>query len=156
MRMPPANFSSIGLARLFGTVPADEPKSPPHGDPGDGPKSLPHAAHSVTAIIVGAVCGIVGLALLVASGWYAASWRRKTRILPESGQQPHENQGNDLAGDVRGGAVERVELQAQSASERPTHELGPPLVWTTELNATVERVELQSERPIHELGPPLA
>ncbi len=143
MRMPPANFSSTGLARLFGAVPADEPKT------------LPHAAHSETAIIVGAVCGIVGLALLVALGGYVASWWRKTRIHPESELQPHEFQGDDVAGDVRGGAVERVELQAQSASERPTHELGPPLVWTTDLIATVERVELQSEWPIHELGPPL-
>ena len=133
MRMPPDNFSSIGLARLFGADPDDEPTTPPHGDPGNEPKTPPPAAHSETAIIVGAVCGVVGLALLVALGGYAASWWRKTRIHHE--QQPHEIQGKDVGGDVRGGAVERVELPAQSASERPIPELGPPLVWTPQIYA---------------------
>ena len=113
MRMPPANFSSLGLARLFGAANPDGEPQPP-----------PHAARSKTAIIVGAVCGVVGLALLVALGGYAASrWRKarirpepeqppQTRTPPESEQPPHEIAGKDLGGDVREGAVEQVELHA--------------------------------------------
>ena len=130
MRMPPANFSSIGLARLFGADPDDEPKTPP--------RTPPHAAHSETAIIVGAVCGVLGLALLVASGGYAASWWRKTRIHPESEQPTHEIHRRDVGGDVGGGAVEPAELQAQWASERSTPELGPPLGWPAQMNAREE------------------
>ncbi len=126
MRMPPANFSSIGLARLFGADPDDEPKTPPHATP-------PHAQHSKTAIIAGSVSGVVGLALLVALIWYAATRLRKTRIHPESEQPHYEILGKQVGGDVRREAVEGVELQAYSGSERPIHELG--------------------ERPIPELGP---
>lgn len=120
MKMPPANFSSAGLARLFGAGPDDKPETPPH------------AAHSETVVILGVLCGLVSVALLVAVGWYAA-----TRIHHESEQQHHEIQGVNLTrihhlseqphhdipgvnagGHVRGGAVEPpVELQAHSASE---------------------------------------
>ena len=134
MRMPPNNFSSIGLARLFGA------------DPDDEPKTSPHAAHSETSVIVGAVFGVVGLALLIALGGCAASWWRKTRFHPESEHQPHEIHGRDVGGNGRGRAVERFESQAQSASERfelpaesgsegPIHELGPSMAWTTHIHA---------------------
>ena len=139
MRMPPTNFSSIGLARLFGAVPDDEPKTPPEDEPktppDDQPKTPPHATHSETAIIVGAVSGVVGLALLLALGGYTASWWRKNRIHPEFEQPHYEIQGKEIGRDVRGGAVERVDLQAHSPREQPIHELGPPLVWTTQTNA---------------------
>lgn len=101
MKMPPANFSSAGLARLFGAGPDDKPETPPH------------AAHSETVVILGVLCGLVSVALLVAVGWYAA-----TRIHHESEQQHHEIPGVNAGGHVRGGAVEPpVELQAHSASE---------------------------------------
>ena len=112
MRMPPANFSSIGLARLFGADPGGDPVGDPGANPDDKPTTPPHAAHSDTAIIVGAVCSVVGLGLLVALGGYAASRWRKTRIHPESEQPPHEIDGQDVGRNVRGGAIRRAELQA--------------------------------------------
>ena len=137
MKMPPTNFSSIGLARLFVADADDEPKTPPLKTPPPKippPKTPPHAAHSETAIIVGAVCGVVGLVLLVVLGEYAASWWRKTRIHPGSEQPPHEMQGRDVGGSVRREVVKWSELQAQSASERPMYELGPPRVWSAQIH----------------------
>ncbi len=147
MKMPPANFSSVGLARLFGAVPDDAPKTPPDDQPkvppndqpkippDDQPKALPHATHSETAIIVGAVSGVVGLALLLVLGRYKVSWWRKTRIHPESEQPHYEIQGKEIGRDIRGEAVECVDLQAYSASERPIHELGTAPEWTSQINA---------------------
>ena len=127
MKMPSTNFSSIGLARLFGADADNEPKTAPHAAYSEPKVNPPQAAHSETAIIVAAVCAVVGLALLVALGWYAASWWRKTRIHPESEQPHHEMQARDIGGGVRGEAVEPVELQVRSASERrPLYELGTP------------------------------
>ena len=117
MRMPPANFSSAGLARLFSADPDDKPESPPDV-PHDEPETPPHAPHSETAIVVGAVCGIVILALLVALRGYAASWwGGKARNHPETEQPSHEIQGVNLGGHVWGGFMEPVELHGQSASE---------------------------------------
>lgn len=128
MRMPPANFSSVGLARLFSADPDDEPESPPdvpHDEPEtppdvphDEPETPPHAPHGETAIVVGAVCGVVILALLVALRRYAASWwGSKTRNHPETEQPPHEIQGVSLGGHVWGRVMDPVELHGQSASE---------------------------------------
>ena len=124
MRKPPANFSSVGLARLFGADPDYEPETPPHVAH-DEPETPPHAPHSETAIVVGAVCGVVILALLVALAGYAASWwGGKTRNHPESELPSHEIQGVNLGGHVRGRVVEPVELQAPSAIDPAMHELG--------------------------------
>lgn len=117
MRVLPANFSSVGLARLFSTDPDDEPESPPDV-PHDEPERRPHAPHSETAIVVGAVCGVVILALLVAWRGYAASWwGGKTRNHPETEQPVHEIQGVNVGGHVWGRVMEPVELHGQSVSE---------------------------------------
>lgn len=129
MRSPAGNFSSIGLARLFGADPAYEPRTPP---PTYEPRTPPHAAHSETAIIVGAVCGVAGLALVVALGGYAASWWRKSRIHPGYEQSLHKILERDIDGNVRGGAVGGVELPTQSASGRSIPELGTSPVCATQ------------------------
>lgn len=99
--MPPSNFSQTGLARLFGFD--------FHEDTG----ICSNKAHKRTAIISGTVCGIVGLAIVVALGGYAA-WRwRKAQIPPE--EPVHEK---DVRSDVHGRVVEPVELPPTSTSEQ--------------------------------------
>ena len=110
IRRPTGNFSSTGLARLFGA------------DPEDAPRTSPHVAHSETSIIIGAVCGVGGLALVVALGWYAASWWRTTRIHPRD-HPPHEFVERGIGGNVPGGTVAPVELPQQSEIELPPQSL---------------------------------
>lgn len=107
MKMPPSNFSQIGLARVFGF------------DTDDSTEIPSSAAHSKTAIIAGTVCGITGLAM-VALGFYGFRLWRKRTAHPE--EQWHEK---DVVSDVHRVIVEPVELQANETSERPRRE-GPP------------------------------
>ncbi len=86
MKMPPSNFSQNGLARLFGLDLDTDTEAPSR------------TAHERTAIIAGTVCGVVGLAILVALGGYGA-WRwRKSHTHQE--EQVHEK---DVYSDVHGG-----------------------------------------------------
>ena len=106
--MPPSNFSQNGLARLFGLdLDTDtEPSS--------------HTAQRRTAIIAGPVCGVVGLAILVALGGSGA-WRwRKSHTHQE--EPVYEK---DVYPDVHGGVVEQVQLQSHSTTEQPRQEEGP-------------------------------
>lgn len=101
-KMPPSNFSQNGLALIFGLNLDDNTEAPSN------------TAHKKTAIIAGTVCGVVGLASLVALGGYAA-WRwRKAHKHPE--EQVYEK---DVRSDVHGGVVEQVQLQPHSTSEQP-------------------------------------
>ena len=103
--MPPSNFSQNGLARLFGLDLDNETEAPSN------------TAHKRTAIIAGTVCGVVGLAIVVALVCYAA-WRwRKSHKHPE--EQVYEK---DVCPDAHGGAVENVQSQPHSTSEQPRQE----------------------------------
>ena len=108
MKMPPSNFSQNGLARLFGLDLDTDTEAPSH------------TAHKRTAIIAGTVCGVVGLAILVALGGYG-TWRwRKSHTYQE--KPVYEK---DVYSDVHGGVVEGVQLQSHSATEQPRREEGP-------------------------------
>lgn len=97
-----SNFSDDGLARIFG-VDLDATRAPAH------------TAHKRNAIIAGTVCGVVGLALLVALAAYAAWNWRKTHTHPE--EPMHEK---DVYPDVHEEEiVERFELQSDSMREPP-------------------------------------
>ena len=107
MKMPPSNFSQNGLARVFGFDFDDKPEAPRN------------TAHKRTAIIAGTVCGVVGLAILVALGGYGV-WRwRKMRAHPE--EQVFEK---DVRSDVHGGVVDRTALQHHPLGE-PARDDGP-------------------------------
>ncbi|KAL9070535.1 MAG: hypothetical protein Q9161_004832 [Pseudevernia consocians] len=105
-KMPPSNFSQNGLARLFGVDLDNKTEAPSN------------TAHKRTAIIAGTVCGVVGLAIVVALVYYAA-WRwRKSHKHPE--EQVYEK---DVCPDVHGGAVENIQSQPpHSTSEQPRQE----------------------------------
>lgn len=94
LKMPPSNFSSSGLARIFGI------------DLDDDIKAHPNGAHKKTAIIASTVCGVVGLALLVVLGGYAARKWRKKHTHPED--PVYEK---DVHPDARDGIIDQDALQ---------------------------------------------
>lgn len=102
LKMPPSNFSQTGLARLFGF------------DLDENIQAPSNPAHRRTVIIAGTVCGVVGLAILVALGAYAACWLRKKHAHLE---EPPVFE-KDVYSDVHGRVVELVELPPRSTDER--------------------------------------
>ena len=108
MKMPPSNFSQRGLASIFGINLDDDTKANQDND------SEAHSkmAHKKTAIIAGTVCGVVGLAILILLGGYAAWQWRKKHTHPED--PVYEK---DAFPDVYEGVIEPVELQSNSIRE---------------------------------------
>ena len=116
VKMPPSNFSQRGLASIFGINLDDGTMA----NQGNGTKAPSNTAHNKTAIIAGTVCGVVGLAILILLGGFAAWQWRKKHTHPED--LVYEK---DVLPDVHEGVIEQVELQPNSIREHSRPD-GPP------------------------------
>ena len=125
VKMPPSNFSQRGLASIFGINLDDDTKVNPNNDTkanqGNVAKAPSRTTHNKTTIIAGTVCGIVGLAILVLLGGYAARQWRKKHTHPEDPLYE-----KDVFPDAHEGVIEPVELQSNSIREHPRSPNGPP------------------------------
>lgn len=133
MKMPPSNFSQDGLARLFSYGPngnietSQDNKTQP--SPDKKIQAPPHTAHKQTAIIAGTIGGIVGLAIIVALGWYVLPDVLRDVLRPRKKPPPFNGPYYEKDGHANASreVVQPVELQAAALSEMPVQD-GPLIV----------------------------